>query len=72
MTFRFRPAQNTRVLIDGKSVDPAGKDVIAHALSTGAHRLVLIPPSGQHLERAFDVAEGKTVSLETLDAAREE
>lgn len=72
VTFRFRPAQNTRVLIDGKRVDPGGKDIITETLAVGPHRLVLMPPEGPPLERAFEILEGKTLSLGTLDAARPE
>jgi len=67
VTFRFFPA-NARVLIDDAPVATGGTNLVTRELSAGSHRLLLIGQDGRKLSKSFDVVEGKTTNLRTLDA----
>lgn len=70
VTFRYFPA-TAEVFIDGAPVRSGAGNVVTHALPVGPHRLELIGPDGRKLSRRFDVEEGKTTNLRTLDVGRD-
>ena len=64
--FKFFPAEGTRVIIDGKAF-PVGSNVVAAELPVGKHTLVLETDDGKRVKRSFEITEGQTTSLGTLD-----
>ena len=64
--FKFFPADGTRVTIDGKIL-AVQSNVVATELPVGSHALVLETRDGRRLAKTFEVEEGKTTSLGTLE-----
>ncbi len=64
--FKFFPADGTRVTIDGKML-AVQSNVVATELTTGSHSLVLETRDGRRLAKTFEIEEGKTTSLGTLE-----
>ena len=67
LTFRFFPA-SANLFIDGVAVNTKGTNLVTRELPVGPHRLKLVGPDGRRVEKAFEVGEGKTTNLYTLDA----
>ncbi len=64
--FKFFPADGTRVTINGKTL-AVQSNVVATELPVGRHALVLETRDGRRLAKTFEVEEGKTTSLGTLE-----
>jgi len=71
VTFRYFPAQGTRVLIDGVPVDTA-TNVVRREVTAGRHRLELVSADGTRHTRTFEVEEGKLLNLGTIDVGRQD
>lgn len=67
--FKFFPAEGTRVVIDGRAMSVGG-NVVSTELPVGAHTLLLETRDGRRMNRAFEVEEGKTTNLGTLDVGK--
>ncbi len=67
--FKFFPAEGTRVVIDGKAI-AVGSNVVSTELPVGKHTLVLETTDGRRVVRPFEIEEGQTTSLGTLDVGR--
>ncbi len=64
--FRFFPADGTRVEIDGVRLE-VGSNSVSKVLTVGMHVLVLEGADGGRLSRGFEVREGATTNLGTLE-----
>lgn len=66
LQLRFFPAQGTRVKVNGKTI-PTTSNFVSVRLPVGEHALLLEGRDGQRLSKSFNIFEGKTTSLGTLD-----
>ena len=65
VVFRFYPA-SSKVVLDGRTLDTGGSNVVNRELSEGRHRLLLIGPDGAQRKDSFVIKSGKTTNLTTL------
>lgn len=65
VVFRFYPA-SSKVVLDGRTLDTGGSNVVNRELSEGRHRLILIGPAGGKRSYTFQIKSGKTTNLTTL------
>jgi serine/threonine-protein kinase len=65
VVFRFYPA-SSKVVLDGRTLDTGGSNVVNREISQGRHRLILIGPDGGQRTDTFQIKAGKTTNLTTL------
>ena len=65
VVFRFYPA-SSKVVLDGRTLDTRGSNVVNREISEGRHRLILIGPDGGQRSDTFQIKSGKTTNLTTL------
>ncbi len=68
VVFRFYPA-SSKVVLDGRTLNTSGSNVVNRELSEGRHRLLLIGPDGSQRTDSFEIKSGKTTNLTTLHVA---
>ena len=54
------------MVLDGRTLDTGGSNVVNRELTEGRHRLLLIGPDGAQRKDAFQIKAGKTTNLTTL------
>lgn len=65
VVFRFYPA-SSKVVLDGRTLDTGGSNVVNREITQGRHRLILIGPDGGQRTDTFQIKAGKTTNLTTL------